>query len=70
MHYLFLKNQEFSLQQLLIHQSHRIPSIGFHQIYAKQIPVRIIVHTLGVHAKKAREVNPRRLVSVMNFISL
>lgn len=55
MHHLFLKNQEFSLQQLLMHQSHNIPVVGIHQTYAKQIPARIIVHTLYVHAKRWRK---------------
>lgn len=52
MHHLFLKNQEFSLQQLLMHQSNKIPTVDIHQIYAKHIPAGIIVHTLYVHAKR------------------
>lgn len=46
MHHLFLKNQEFSLQQLLMHQSNKIPVVDIHQIYAKHIPARFIVHIL------------------------
>lgn len=52
MHHLFLKNQEFSLQQLLMHQSNKIPTVDIHQIYAEHIPAGIIVHTLYVHAKR------------------
>lgn len=52
MHHLVLKNQEFSLQQLIMHESHKITVVDMHQIYAKQIPAPIIVHILYVYAKR------------------